>query len=92
MPDIGAGSRVFAEAFAALGIAVTVIDVNADLLLAASDHVPSGRFLEAPAETLPSLEHRMKPETISAPAVSAGYSKTESVHPDHMDLYRLIPR
>lgn len=51
--DIGTGTGVFAEAFAAKGIAVTGIDVNAQLLELARAHAPSGRFLEAPAEKLP---------------------------------------
>jgi len=83
MLDIGTGTGVFAEAFAALGIAVTGIDVNADLLAAARHLVA---ILEWPyrSETIgPPLEHRVKPETISALVVSAGYLKTESVHLDH---------
>jgi ubiquinone/menaquinone biosynthesis C-methylase UbiE len=53
MLDVGTGTGVFAEAFAALGIAVTGIDVNAELLVVARGLVPSSRFLEAPAEKLP---------------------------------------
>jgi ubiquinone/menaquinone biosynthesis C-methylase UbiE len=51
--DVGTGTGLFAEAFAALGVAVTGIDVNAELLMAAVRLVPSGRFLEASAERLP---------------------------------------
>ena len=53
MLDVGTGTGLFAEAFAALGIAVTGIDVNAELLAAADKLVSAGRFLEAPAESLP---------------------------------------
>lgn len=51
--DIGTGTGVFAEAFAAMGIGVTGIDVDAQLLELARGHAPSGRFLQAPAEKLP---------------------------------------
>jgi ubiquinone/menaquinone biosynthesis C-methylase UbiE len=51
--DIGTGTGVFAEAFAASGIDVTGIDTNADLLALARLHVPAGNFREAPAENLP---------------------------------------
>ena len=53
MLDVGTGTGLFAEAFAALGIAVTGIDVNAELLAVAGKLVSAGRFLEAPAESLP---------------------------------------
>jgi ubiquinone/menaquinone biosynthesis C-methylase UbiE len=51
--DVGSGSGLFAEAFAALGSAVTGVDVNAQLLATARGFVPSGTFLEATAESLP---------------------------------------
>ena len=51
--DVGTGSGIFAEAFAALGIEVTGIDVNTDLLALARQYVPTARFEEAPAEKLP---------------------------------------
>ncbi len=51
--DIGTGTGVFAEAFAARGIAVTGIDVNADLLVAARQYVPAAQFKEAPVENIP---------------------------------------
>jgi ubiquinone/menaquinone biosynthesis C-methylase UbiE len=54
--DVGTGTGLFAEAFAALGVAVTGIDVNAELLAAAREHVPSGIFQEGPAEALPFLD------------------------------------
>jgi ubiquinone/menaquinone biosynthesis C-methylase UbiE len=51
--DVGTGTGVFAEAFAAAGCTVTGIDTNADLLALARQHVPAGDFREAAAETLP---------------------------------------
>ena len=51
--DVGTGTGVFAEAFTALGIEVTGIDVNADLLAMAREHVPASQFREAPAEKIP---------------------------------------
>ena len=53
MLDIGTGSGVFAEKFAALGIRVTGVDVNPEMLPAASEHVPTGEFHEGVAEKLP---------------------------------------
>jgi ubiquinone/menaquinone biosynthesis C-methylase UbiE len=53
MLDVGTGTGLFAEAFAAYGVAATGIDVNAQLLAAARELVPAGKFLEAPAESLP---------------------------------------
>lgn len=51
--DVGTGTGIFAEAFAALGIEVTGVDVNAELLAVAQQHVPTGQFREAPMEQLP---------------------------------------
>ena len=51
--DIGTGTGVFAEAFAALGLAVTGVDVNAELLTVAHEYVPAAEFKQAPAEQLP---------------------------------------
>jgi ubiquinone/menaquinone biosynthesis C-methylase UbiE len=53
MLDVGTGTGLFAGAFAELGIAVTGIDVNAQLLASARELVHAGLFLEAPAELLP---------------------------------------
>lgn len=139
MLDVGTGTGLFAEAFAALGIAVTGIDVNAEFLAVAGKLVREGRFLEAPAESLPfpdrsfdsvflglvlhetddplavlkearrvtrervailewpynegpngpPLEHRLKSETITDLALEAGFPRLETVHMNHMDLYRL---
>jgi ubiquinone/menaquinone biosynthesis C-methylase UbiE len=51
--DVGTGSGVFAEAFAALGIGVTGIDFNTDLLVLARQQVPTAHFEESPAEKIP---------------------------------------
>ena len=51
--DIGTGTGVFAEAFVAQGIAVTGIDVNADLLEVARQTVPAAQFKQAPVEKIP---------------------------------------
>ena len=51
--DIGAGTGVFAEAFAENGIAVVGIDVNPDLLGLARELAPGVHFEEAPAEAIP---------------------------------------
>jgi ubiquinone/menaquinone biosynthesis C-methylase UbiE len=51
--DVGTGTGVFAEAFAAAGLAVTGIDTNADLLAVAREFAPTAQFREAPAEQLP---------------------------------------
>lgn len=51
--DVGTGTGVFAEAFSALGVSVTGIDVNAEFLEIARVHVPSARFLEGAAEEIP---------------------------------------
>jgi len=51
--DVGTGTGIFAEAFATLGIEVTGIDVNTDLLALARQHVPMAHFEEAPAEKIP---------------------------------------
>ncbi len=51
--DIGTGTGVFAEAFAAQGLAVTGIDVNAELLELARQTVPTAQFKQAPVEQIP---------------------------------------
>lgn len=51
--DVGTGSGLFAEAFAAQGLEVTGIDVNPEMVAAASQLVPSAEFQIAPAEELP---------------------------------------
>jgi ubiquinone/menaquinone biosynthesis C-methylase UbiE len=51
--DIGTGSGLFAEVFAAKGLQVTGIDANPEMLPAARQFVPSGSFQEGVAEELP---------------------------------------
>ncbi len=51
--DVGTGSGIFAEAFAARGLAVAGVDVNPDMLPVALGFVPGGEFHVAPAEALP---------------------------------------
>ena len=54
--DIGTGSGLFAEAFARLGLDVSGIDANPEMLRAASKHVPAGNFKAGIAEVLPFLD------------------------------------
>jgi ubiquinone/menaquinone biosynthesis C-methylase UbiE len=51
--DVGTGTGVFAEAFAQLGLLVTGIDPNAELLAMARRYVPNAEFRETAAEDLP---------------------------------------
>lgn len=51
--DIGTGTGVFAQAFAAKGLSVTGIDTNPSLLTLAREIVPGVVFDEAPAEAIP---------------------------------------
>jgi ubiquinone/menaquinone biosynthesis C-methylase UbiE len=51
--DVGTGSGLFAEKFAARGLQVTGLDVNPEMLPAARQFVPSGIFQEGVAERLP---------------------------------------
>jgi SAM-dependent methyltransferase len=51
--DIGTGSGIFAEAFAARGFRVSGVDANPDMLAAARGFVPGADFREAEAEHLP---------------------------------------
>ncbi|HVB37367.1 MAG TPA: class I SAM-dependent methyltransferase [Vicinamibacterales bacterium] len=51
--DVGTGTGVFAEAFANRGIETTGIDVNPDMVAAATGQVPAARFVTAPAEAPP---------------------------------------
>ncbi len=57
MLDIGTGSAIFAEAFAARGLAVAGIDLRDDMLAAARTYVPSGDFRKAHMEQLPFAEN-----------------------------------
>lgn len=51
--DVGTGTGVFAEAFAAAGLDVTGIDTNAELLAVAAGYAPTAQFKGAPAEQIP---------------------------------------
>jgi ubiquinone/menaquinone biosynthesis C-methylase UbiE len=51
--DVGTGSGVFAEAFAAAGLEVVGVDPNETLLALARQHAPAARFETGTAETLP---------------------------------------
>lgn len=51
--DIGTGTGVFAQAFAANGLSVVGIDTNPSLLKLARQLVPGVQFEEAPAEAIP---------------------------------------
>jgi len=51
--DVGTGTGIFAEAFAAAGLAVTGIDTNTELLARAIGFAPTAQFEEAPAEQIP---------------------------------------
>jgi ubiquinone/menaquinone biosynthesis C-methylase UbiE len=53
MLDIGTGSGLWAEAFAAKGLRVGGVDVRPDMLEAAQVYVPSGEFKVSHMETLP---------------------------------------
>lgn len=53
MLDVGTGTGIFAEAFAAAGLAVTAIDTNAELLAVARGFAPTAQFREAAAEQIP---------------------------------------
>ena len=53
MLDVGTGSAVFAEAFAARGLRVTGVDGNCEMLTLARGFVPAGDFRLARAEALP---------------------------------------
>ena len=51
--DIGTGSGIFAEAFAAKGLQIAGIDLRDDMLEAARSYVPTGDFRLAHMEKLP---------------------------------------
>jgi len=54
--DVGTGTGVFAEAFAARGLAVTGIDSNGDLLQVARRLVPRAEFKQTTAEAIPYVD------------------------------------
>ena len=51
--DVGTGTGLFAEAFAARGLEVTGVDPNPEMLEAARGLVPGARFVAGTAEDLP---------------------------------------
>jgi len=51
--DVGTGSGLFAEAFAAKGLKVAGVDLREDMLEAARRFVPSGTFRQAHMQKLP---------------------------------------
>ena len=51
--DVGTGSGIFAEAFAARGLVVAGIDANPEMVKTAKGYVPQGKFKLAPAEAVP---------------------------------------
>lgn len=51
--DVGTGSGLFAEQFAARGLNITGVDANPAMLPAAEQYVPTGSFHEGTAEALP---------------------------------------
>jgi SAM-dependent methyltransferase len=51
--DVGTGTGLFAEAFAARGLTVAGLDANPEMLPAAQQFVPTGAFDEGIAEKLP---------------------------------------
>jgi ubiquinone/menaquinone biosynthesis C-methylase UbiE len=51
--DVGTGTGVFAEAFAARDLSVAGVDIQESMLEGARSHVPAARFLLAPSENLP---------------------------------------
>ncbi|MEO8613167.1 MAG: class I SAM-dependent methyltransferase [Chloroflexota bacterium] len=53
MLDIGTGSALFAEAFAARGLKVAGVDLREDMLEAARQFVPDGDFRQSHMESLP---------------------------------------
>jgi len=53
--DAGMGTGLFAEEFARRGLAVSGVDVNPEMVVAAREFVSSGDFSQAEAEALPFL-------------------------------------
>jgi len=51
--DVGTGSGLFAETFFNKGLTVAGADVNPEMIAAAKEYVPAGRFEVAPAEKMP---------------------------------------
>jgi ubiquinone/menaquinone biosynthesis C-methylase UbiE len=51
--DVGTGTALFAEAFSKRGLDVSGVDVSLEMLAAAQQFVPKGKFREGTAEALP---------------------------------------
>ncbi|MBN1965724.1 MAG: class I SAM-dependent methyltransferase [Anaerolineae bacterium] len=51
--DVGTGSALWAEAFAARGLAVAGADISPEMLEVARQFVPGGDFRQGPAEAIP---------------------------------------
>jgi len=51
--DVGVGSGLFAESFSKRGLIIAGVDINPQMLPAASQYVPGGDFRESTAEALP---------------------------------------
>lgn len=51
--DVGTGSGIFAQAFAALGLRVAGIDANSEMVKTAQQYVPDGEFRHAAMEEIP---------------------------------------
>jgi ubiquinone/menaquinone biosynthesis C-methylase UbiE len=51
--DVGTGTGIFAEAFAARGLSVSAIDANPELIEVAKGFVPEAEFKEGRAEAIP---------------------------------------
>lgn len=54
--DAGTGSGLFAEAFAQMGMVVTGLDANPQMIIAARALVPAAEFKEATVESIPFAE------------------------------------
>jgi ubiquinone/menaquinone biosynthesis C-methylase UbiE len=51
--DVGTGTGLFAQSFSSLGLEVSGVDANPEMLVAARQFVPKGNFCEGIAEALP---------------------------------------
>jgi ubiquinone/menaquinone biosynthesis C-methylase UbiE len=51
--DVGTGSGIFAEGFAQKGVSINGIDPNLEMLTAAREYVPGGKFNQGTAENIP---------------------------------------
>jgi len=51
--DVGVGSGIFAQAFAARGLAIAGVDANPEMITASREYVPGADLRQAPAEVLP---------------------------------------